>query len=98
MQSSNDNFTAALERYAELAVTKKAIEAEMKELGAIVKPAVLDAGGAKIAGNFMLETTEVKGRTTYDTKAAIADGVDLEPYKKVGAPYVQMKVKELTNG
>lgn len=45
-----------------------------------------------VCGNVLVDLKQNKGRTTYDTKAAIADGVDLEPYKKIGAPTLVLTV------
>lgn len=43
-------------------------------------------------GEFVVSLKAVAGRTTYDTKAAIADGVDLSAYKKTGAPSTRLDV------
>lgn len=43
-------------------------------------------------GEFTVDLKDVAGRTTYDTKRAEADGIDLSAYKKVGAPSVRLDV------
>lgn len=47
-------------------------------------------------GEFTASLTSVAGRTTYDTKRAEADGIDLSAYKKVGAPSVRLEVNRNT--
>ena len=48
-----------------------------------------------LVGNIMVKLVQNKGRVTYDTKKMLDDGMDLEPYKKVGAPSMTLTVEEL---
>lgn len=73
----------------------------IKELGAKEKEL---ANGIKehfsgptktLVGNVMVDITSHKGRTSYDYNAMKDDGIDLEPYKKIGKPTMVLKVEEL---
>lgn len=91
---SLDNIKPLLEERGKLTKQKKDIEDRIKQLDKDLRP-VLVGRGAVIHGGFQFEVSETAGRITYDTKAAIADGVDLEPYKKQGAPSTRFNVKEV---
>jgi len=68
---------------AEMDTAKAEIMAEMEQRGVQSLP----------VGDFTVSLKNVAGRTTYDTKKAIAAGVDLTPYQKQGAPSVRLEVK-----
>lgn len=44
-------------------------------------------------GNHVISLTKVAGRTTCDWKAAEKDGINMDPYKKVGPPSERLTVK-----
>jgi len=96
MADIGDNLTPLLVEYGNLRADKKDIEARIKELDPQVRP-LLKNKGAIVVGNYMFELTENSGRKTLDKEALIADGVNIENYMKVGAPYTMLKVKELGN-
>lgn len=74
--------------------TIKDLQAREKELAGALKSAFSGKVSGMIDGVFV-EMTPVAGRTTYDTKAMIDDGMDLTAYKKVGQPSVRLSVKRV---
>ncbi len=93
---SLENLKPILTEYAELHVTKKTIEARLKELGEQVRPTLMGQG-AVVVGDYQFDCTQQAGRKTLDKKAMEADGIDLEPYYKVGAPFTKLNIKEIKN-
>jgi len=89
-----DNLKPLLAEYGNLRSNKKDIDARIKELDPEVRP-LLKNKGAVVVGNYMFELTENSGRKTLDKAALIADGIDVEKYMRVGAPFTALKVKEL---
>lgn len=79
---------------ANLYKQKKEIEEKIKALDEDLRP-MLVGRGAVVYDGFQFEVKSVAGRTSYDTKAMIADGLDLEPYKKVSAPSTRFDIKEV---
>ncbi len=75
---------------------KKKIEAELAEIDKDLKPTLTGRGPLVHAG-FMHEVKPVKGRVTYDYKAMADDGIDLEPYKKEGAPSARYEIKQVAD-
>lgn len=68
---------------------KKIAQERIKEILAenkVRKARMPDDGGS-------VSWSQVKGKITVDTKAAEADGVDLEPYKKTGNPYDRLNIR-----
>ena len=49
-----------------------------------------------VAGDIVIELSEVKGRTSLDKKAAKAAGVNLAPFEKVGASSERLLVKRVS--
>ena len=94
MADIGDNLRPLLEEYGNLRADKKDIEARIKELDPEVRP-LLKGKGAIVVGNYMFELTENAGRKTLDKAALVADGINIEKYMKVGAPFTALKVKEL---
>ena len=91
-QGSLDNFKPLLDERADLYRSKKRIEERIKELDEALRP-TLEGRGAVIWNGYQFEVTAIPGRTTYDYKMMEADGIDLEPYKKVGAPSTRFNIK-----
>lgn len=91
---SLDNLKPMLDERAELQDQKKKIEKKIKELDEVIRPVLLDQG-AIIHNNHQFECQSVAGRVTYDYKAMIEDGIDLEPYKKVGKPSSRLVIKDV---
>lgn len=72
----------------------KALQEREKELAGALKTAF--SGPIKmVAGNVLVELTSVKGRVTYDYKSMLDDGMNLEPYKKVGKESLRISVKRM---
>lgn len=87
-----DNLKPLLDERAELAMSKKRIEDRIKVLDEDLRP-VLNGRGSVVHNGYQFEVTTAKGRTTYDTKAMAADGIDIEAYSKTGAPSTRFTVK-----
>jgi len=94
-QPSLDNHKPALDELAALTKQKKEIDARIKALGEEVRPVLADKGKVMHNG-FVFNCTLSAGRTTYDYKAMTADGIDVDKYKKVGAPFTTLKIEEVT--
>lgn len=101
----SDDLTSAIAEYYELDKNLKEMAKRKEKLGSAIKKAVSVANSTPVVVpsntlsgvSYKVKVTEIAGRTTYDTKAAIADGVDLSPYKKVGAPYMTLSVTLTTS-
>lgn len=89
---SLDNVKPLLAEYAHINAQKKELEARLKELDQQVRPVLADIGEVVVAG-FSFTCMSMPGRKTLDQKAMEADGIDLEKYRKQGAPFTQLKVK-----
>ena len=92
--SSFDNIKVMMDERAELWMSKKRIEEKIASLDAVLKPALADKG-AMVYNGYQHEVKLVSGRTTYDYKAMTADGIDLEPYTKTGAPSSRYEIKRV---
>lgn len=92
--NSLDNVKPYFDEYADLRRAKERIEARMKELDPLVRPA-LDGKGAVIHNGYMFELRTNKGRKSYDYKAMAADGINVEDYAKVGAPSTSLYIKQV---
>lgn len=90
--SSLDNYKPLMDERAELTTAKKRIDDRIKELDEALRPA-LNNRGPVIYGGYEFEVKAVAGRKTYDYKAMLEDGIDLEPYVKVGAPTTRFSIK-----
>ncbi len=86
-----DNLKALIIEVGELDEQIKALQDKKAKMEAPLREAMSGVGKV-IAGNFELSVTISKGRTTYDYKAMKADGIDLTPYEKTGAPYSTLKI------
>lgn len=93
-RNSLDNYKALLDERAELYLDKKEIEDRIKELDADLRP-VLEGRGAVVWNGFQFEVSVTAGRITYDTKAMLEDGMDLEPYRKEGKPSTRFTIKQV---
>jgi hypothetical protein len=91
---SRENLAPYLEEYGNLRTQKKEIEDKLKELDGTVRP-LLEGLGMIVEGNYTFELKLNKGRKTLDKAAMAADGIDIDKYYKVGAPYTALFVKEL---
>lgn len=92
--SGSASFADTVRRYAEAKAQADALEEEAKAMRVEIISELERAGKtADIVGNHVVSIKQVAGRTTYDTKAAIASGVDLAPFAKTGAPSVRLEVK-----
>ena len=90
--ASLDNVKPLLADRAKLYVLKKEVEARIDKLDEELRP-MLVGRGETISDGFSFNVTSVPGRTTYDTKRMIADGMDLDDYTKVGAPSSRFVIK-----
>jgi CRISPR/Cas system-associated exonuclease Cas4 (RecB family) len=88
---------AAVTSYGEAKEQADAAKAVMDEAKTEIIEGLQKRGVSELpVGEFVASLKNVAGRTTYDTKKAIADGVDLSPYQKTGAPSVRLDVKRST--
>lgn len=94
-KASLDNVKPLMEERAKLHLKKKQIEDKIKELDETLRPMLVGKGELYHSG-FSFKVEEVPGRTTYDYKAMLEDGIDIEPYKKVGRPSSRFTIKEVT--
>jgi len=89
-----DNYKALLDERADLYVEKKEIEARIEALDKDLRPA-LEGRGAVVWNGFQFEVAMTAGRVTYDYKAMLADGMNLDKYKKEGAPSTRFTIKQV---
>ena len=94
MTNSLDNIKIYLKEYGELRDLEKAAKLRMKELDGIIRPA-LEGKGLVVAEGYTFELGVTQGRTTYDTKAMLDDGVDLSGYTKTGKPSTRLTIKKV---
>lgn len=92
--SAMDNAKGLLDEYGRWWLQKKEAEDHLKRLRPEINE-VLHNSGSVVHNNLQFNLTQTAGRKTYDTKAAIADGIDLEPYLKVGSPSFTLTIKEV---
>lgn len=89
---SLDNLKPALAERASLSSEKKRIEDRIKALDEELRP-VLAGRGEIVSDGFAFKVAEVPGRTTYDYKAMVEDGIDLTPYAKTGRPSTRFTIR-----
>lgn len=96
--TSLDNLKSYLEEYAELKRVEKNVKTRMKELDPLVRPQLADRG-AVVMGEFQFECVTKPGRKSFDKKALAADypAIDLSFYEKTGAPFTELRIKEVEN-
>lgn len=87
-------LVAKVEQFVEAWSMMKEYGDQKEEVEDEIKQAVEARGGRLQVHGWQLSTTMMAGRETVDRKAAAAAGVDLDPFVKVGAPFVMMRVKE----
>lgn len=93
---SLDNIKPLLAEYAHIKAERDVLDARLKDLDKQVRPILVEQGSVQVA-NFVFSCTMVPGRKTLDKKAMTADGIDLAPYEKVGAPFTQLKITTIDN-
>jgi riboflavin synthase alpha subunit len=89
-----DNIMPVLKEYVRIKRQIKALEAELEPIDQQVREAVVEAGSVEVDG-YTLTCEIMPGRTTLDKKSLEADGIDLTRYQKTGAPFTQLKMKEV---
>ena len=89
-----DNIRPHLIEYGEAKAEVDRLNAVMKQLGEVIRPALVDKGVITIAP-YTFEVNMMKGRKTLDKKAMVEAGIDLEPFEKVGAPFTKLVVKDI---
>ena len=94
LASSLENIKPLMEERAKLHMQKKQIEDKIKKLDKDLRPVLMDRG-AVVHNGFEFEVKSVAGRTSYDYKQMAEDGIDLDKYKKVGAPSTRFAIKEV---
>lgn len=96
---SLDNMTHLVRELYEVDQQIKKLQDRKKELDAPLRQALSEgtAGGdiSLIVEDIQVELKHVKGSTTYDHKLMAEDGIDLEPYKKIGKPYTRLSLKQV---
>lgn len=93
----NNELTATVQDLAKVRKLIKELSAKEKQLANAVK-AHYSKPCKVLVGTIMVKLVQNKGRVTYDTKAMIDDGMNLEPYKKEGAPIMVLTVEDLDAG
>lgn len=101
---SLENIKATALELAEIKEQIKDLEARKAQIEGEVRAALAGRGevsfsaGAGAPFIYTFNCKELPGRITYDTKAMVADGLDIEKYKKVGSPYSTLTVKKVEVG
>lgn len=86
-------MNAIIKKRNDLNQKHKDAEAAYKQANEEVKEFLRDNDVKRMVGdNWRVSYSAVKGRTTYDHKAMIKDGMDLSSYEKVGAGYDKLTV------
>ena len=102
-EASGDNTNdEVMEALAELIETereagrlKKKVEKDHSEAKERLKHMMRDVGKKRvILGDTKASLTWVKGKVSYDTKAMLADGLDLSPYTRTSEGYDTLRVTE----
>ena len=78
-------------------VAEKEAKALKEKLDAQIRPLLVESGPVLVDG-FLHSVSMVAGRKTFNKKAAIAAGLDLEPFMKVGAPSSRYTMVEPDDG
>ena len=91
---SLDNIKPIAIELGETITKIKALEAKKKLLEAQVRPVLASVGTVQFESH-QFTITEHAGRKSLDKAAMIADGLDVESYTKVGAPYTKMAYKRV---
>ena len=94
-----DNEEALLEALGEITEQRKALEAKEKELRSALSTLFegMNGAGALATRNFSINFSMNAGRRTLDKKSLEEDGIDLEPYYKVGKPFMTLKVARIAS-
>jgi CRISPR/Cas system-associated exonuclease Cas4 (RecB family) len=91
-----EDFEARLREERTASAEYKAAEKRKAEASERLKQWFRDTGvrRAEAPGFAKASLSWTKGRTTYDVKAALADGVDLSPYAREGEGYDVLRISE----
>lgn len=92
---SFDNLKGVLEELADLRAEIKVKQERADELGKAVKSAISGQVQDTIVGNVVFSLRVNAGRSSFDWEAMKADGIDIEPYRKQGAPVSTLTVKRV---
>ena len=92
---SFDNLKMVLDELCTLRDRIKTDTKRADELSATVKQALSSPTDDTMVGGVVFSLKINKGRTSYDTAAMIADGIDVEKYAKIGAPIAVLSVKRV---
>jgi hypothetical protein len=91
------NQDELLDALAEVTEQRKLLEEQEKNLRAALGSFFESRGASRFThGNFIFEMRQNAGRKTLDKTALEAAGIDLEPYYKVGRPFMTLSIKRLT--
>jgi putative phage-type endonuclease len=89
LKRSDENWKKLASKLREVDIKIKELQKEQKELKG---EAIKIADGIKTTG-FGLSVYQIKGRDSYDIKAIIADGINIEKYKKTSKLSWGVKIK-----
>ncbi len=94
----SNNEDALLEALGEVTEQRKALEVKEKELRSALGTffSAREGTGMVTSENFAFNYSMSAGRKTLDKKAMEEDGIDLDPYYKVGKPFMTLKISRLT--
>ena len=92
------NQDAMLDALGEVIEQRKALEAKEKELRAALGSVFekLDGEATVTTRHFVFKTRMNAGRRTLDTEALKDSGIDLEPFYKVGKPFMTLSAIRLS--
>ena len=93
----SDNEAALLDALGEVTDQIKALERKKKELRAALGTYFekLEGTGTVMGNHYAIKYTMSAGRKTLDKAAMLEDGIDVEPYMKVGKPFLTLSVSKL---
>ena len=88
-------FERAIAVEREASRQKKAVEKAHSEAKEVVKHLLREVGKKRVMlGDIKATLSWQKGKTTYDTKAMLADGLDLTPYEKSSEGFDVLRITE----
>ena len=93
---SLENLKPLLAEYAHIKAERDRLDKRLKELDKQVRPSLVDEGEVVVAG-VSFTCLSMSGRKSFDKKlfAQVHPEIDLASFDKIGAPYTQLKVKEV---
>jgi len=90
-----DNEAALLDALGEVNEQRKLLDKKEKELRSALGPVLSEAGSVVATDKYAFTVKTNPGRRTLDKEALLEAGIDLDPYYKVGKPFVSLSISRV---